>query len=163
MWSSTFGDLGQAIVPVMIFAIPIVAIIGGIFAGIVKTMTEARIVENAQRERIAAIQAGIDPSKLPPLPGRPTAELEAASAQAAMAGHAAGYEYVARRRAWGLLVGGLVCTFAGIGLAAFLYFIGAEEGNAWSVGIIPFAVGIALLLSWVIVRPRDTHAPAARP
>jgi hypothetical protein len=150
-----FGDISDSLVPMMIFAIPIVAIIGGITAGIVKTISEGRIVENAQKERIAAIQAGIDPTKLPPLPGRPTLELETTAASVAMAGHAATFDYVARRRAWGLLVGGLVCTFVGVGLAAFLYYVGGEEGNAWAVGLIPGSVGLALLLSWLIVRPKD--------
>ncbi len=162
MWHNAFGDLGDAIVPFMIFAIPIVAIIGGITAGIVKTVTEARLVENAQKERIAAIQAGIDPSKLPPLPVRPSVDIDAATAQAALAGHAAGYDYLARRRAWGLLVGGLVCTFVGVGLAAFLYYVGGEDGNAWAVGLIPVSIGLSLLLSWLIVRPKDgSIAPRA--
>ena len=62
------GDIGDTILPIMIFSVPLVAIVGGITMGIVRTMTQSRIIENAQRERIAAIQAGIDPSKLPPLP-----------------------------------------------------------------------------------------------
>lgn len=150
MLTHLVGNLTDSIVPLAIFAIPIVAIIGGITAGIVKTVSEGRIVENAQKERIAAIQAGLDPSKLPPLPGRLSGELDPAT----LAAHGASFDFVAQRRAWGLLTGGLVCLFAGVGLALFLYFIGAEDGNAWAVGLIPGSIGVALLLSWLIVRPR---------
>ena len=41
-------------VPMMIFALPIVAVAGGITAGIVKTISRHRLIELAQRERIAA-------------------------------------------------------------------------------------------------------------
>lgn len=135
----------EAIIPMMIFAIPIVAIVGGITSAIVKTLTDAKMIEGAQRERLAAIQRGIDPNQLPPLPnpGQNAAE------------HMAGYNPLAaqRHRAQGLLVGGIVTTFAGIGIGMFLYFIagGADSDAIWSVGIIPTFVGVALLLcSWLL-------------
>jgi uncharacterized protein DUF6249 len=157
MWHLFMGDFSSLVVPVMIFAIPIVAIIGGITAGVVKTISEGRIVENAQRERIAAIQAGIDPSKLPPLPARPTTDAEAGAVAAAYSGASiASTDYLLRRRANSLLIGGLVVLCAGIGLSLFLYYIGGEEGNAWAVGLIPGFVGIGLLLSWFVTRPRDS-------
>lgn len=160
MWHLLVGDLSAAIVPIMIFAIPIVGIIGGITAGVVKTISEGRIVENAQRERIAAIQAGIDPSKLPPLPPRGAIDSEAGTFANAFSGATGHYDpdFVMRRRANGLLVGGLVVLCTGIGLSLFLWYIGAEEGNAWAIGLIPGFVGIGLLLSWLFTRPRDRAA-----
>src|SRR3954468_3433905 len=56
------------IIPLMIFSIPIVAIIGGITAGIVRILSQHRLLELPTRERIAAIERGVDPSKLPPAP-----------------------------------------------------------------------------------------------
>src|SRR5258705_2370039 len=55
-------------VPFLVFAIPIVAIVGGITAGIVRTLGQQRLAELAAKERLAAIERGIDPSKLPPPP-----------------------------------------------------------------------------------------------
>ena len=156
MWHVLMGNFTDLVVPVMIFAIPIVAIIGGITAGVVKTISEGRIVENAQRERIAAIQAGIDPSKLPPLPPRPTTDAEAGAVAAAYTGgSSAGTDYLLRRRANSLLIGGIVVLCSGIGISLFLYFVGDEAGNAWAVGLIPGFVGVGLLLAWFLTRPHD--------
>ena len=139
-------------IPFMIFSIPIIAIIGGITSGIVKTLTEAKMIENAQRERLAALQAGIDIEKLPPLPtlGRSSGEMLAGFNPAAAQKH----------RAQGLLIGGLITLFAGIGIAAFLNFMvdGADGDRAWAVGIIPALIGVALLLSSIIVWPRGSRS-----
>lgn len=138
------GDIGDSIVPLMIFSVPVVAIVGGITMGIVKTMSQSRVIENAQRERIAAIQAGIDPAKLPPIPNLDMEGMHEAARNpdAAMS-----------RRTNGLMVGGIVTLFAGIGLALFLW-IEDTGGSSWSVGIIPAFVGLALLISAFLVRPR---------
>lgn len=144
---SSIFDLRE-LLPFMVFAIPIVAIVGGITAGIVKTMTDARLMENAQRERMAAIQRGIDLDKLPPLPvlGPATGDL------------LAGFNPLAaqRHRAQGLLIGGVITLFAGLGIGTFLYFIAGRDGDAvWAVGIIPAFIGLALLLSAAIVWPKE--------
>ena len=55
------------IVPLFALAIPIVAITGGIVVAVVRALGRQRMIELAQRERIAAIERGVDPSKLPPL------------------------------------------------------------------------------------------------
>ena len=141
-------DVGDFL-PFMVFAIPIVAIVGGITAGIVKTMTEARMMENAQRERMAAIQRGIDLDKLPPLPvlgGGSTDFMAGFNPLAAQ-----------RHRAQGLLISGVITLFAGLGIAAFLYFLvdGSDGDRVWAVGILPVFVGLALLLSAAIVWPKD--------
>lgn len=138
------------VVPFLIFSIPIIAIIGGITAGIVKTMSQQRLIELAQRERIAAIERGVDPAKLPPLPtAGGGGDLLYSSPEEA-----------ARRRAEGLLIAGIISVATGIGLAAFLSIM-EDHGEAWAVGIIPFSIGIALLLSAWIVRPRGGAGPRA--
>ena len=141
--------------PFMIFAIPIVAIVGGITAGIVKTVTDAKLMENAQRERLAAIQRGVELDKLPPLPtlGASSGDMLAGFNPAAAQLH----------RAQGLLIGGVITLFAGVGLAAMLFYLadGADGERVWAVGIVPAFVGIALLLSAWIVWPRGKGTPAA--
>lgn len=139
------GEIGPDVVaPILVFSIPIIAIVGGITAGIVKTISRHRIIELAQRERIAMIERGLDPSKLPPLPvneiNEDTPLLSPADA--------------ARRRAQGLMIGGLVTLAVGLSLGVMLYYIAGEPG-VWSVGLIPIAIGVALLLSAMLVRPKN--------
>ena len=131
-------------VPFLVFSIPIIAIVGGITAGIVKTISRHRIIELAQRERIAMIERGLDPSKLPPLP------LSEIAADSPLVSEA---EY-ARRRSQGLLIGGLVTLAVGISLGVLLYNV-ADEAGVWAVGLIPAAIGIALLMSAFFVRPKN--------
>ena len=140
------GSFVESFIPMMIFAIPIVAIIGGITAGIVKTMSQGRVIEMAQRERIAAIQAGIDPSKLPPLP----VSADFSDTAAALSDPVAS----ARNRSQGLLIGGFVTLLGGIGLGLFLYIVN-DGDRVWSVGLMPVFVGLALLISGWLVRPRS--------
>lgn len=135
------------LVPFMIFAIPIVAIVGGITAGIVRTLGQQRLIELAQRERIAAIERGIDPSKLPPLPA-PTAGPD-------LTGMYLSYHDYSRRRSHGLLIAGLVTLFTGIAVSVFLANLVGTEPGVWMAGLIPAAVGLALLIGAAIVHPRD--------
>ena len=139
-----FNPGPDVIAPVLVFSIPILAIVGGITAGIVKTMSRHRIIELAQRERIAMIERGFDPSKLPPLPVSEIAEdspmLTPADA--------------ARRRSQGLMIGGLVTLAVGISLGVMLHYLENEPG-IWAVGLIPTAIGVALLISAMLVRPRN--------
>ncbi len=138
---SGFGP--DVFVPFLVFSIPIIAIVGGITAGIVRTVSRHRLLELAQRERIAMIERGLDPSKLPPLPmvaGDEGVQLRSP-------------EDAARRRAQGLMIGGLVTLAVGLSLGVMLYFI-ADEPGVWAVGLIPAAIGIALLLGALIVRPK---------
>jgi hypothetical protein len=149
---------GGDFVPIMIFAIPIVAIVGGITAGIVKTLGQQRLVELAQRERIAAIEKGIDPSKLPPLPM--VGDLDDVNAMYMSPRQAA------LRRAQGLLVGGLVTFAVGIGLGLMLWILPDGEEKVWAVGLIPGFIGLALLISSAIVRnsaPEDDRSPMGPP
>jgi len=134
----------------MIFSIPIVAIVGGITAGIVRTLGNQRLAELAQRERIAAIERGIDPSKLPP-PPVPVDESDWM-----------GRSYNPRYRAQGLMVAGLIVTAAGIGTTVFLFMLLPAVGHPiWAAGLIPTFVGLAMLIGAWLVRPRngDSAAP----
>ncbi len=151
----SFGLGPDTLVPLMALSIPIVAIIGGITAGIVRTLGQQRLIELAQRERIAAIEHDIDPSKLPPLPV-PGGFDDIASTYMTP-------RQAALRRAQGLLIGGLVTLAVGIGLGIMLFYLG-DENNVWTVGLIPALVGVALLVSSVIVRGSapDESAPPAR-
>ena len=148
LMASLFNE--DVIVPIVVFSIPILAIVGGITSGIVKMLGRQRMIELAQHERIAAIQRGIDPSKLPPLP------MEAMRDGDPWESTAAG----AKRRAEGLLIGGVVTLFAGVGVAAFLMILRPDTDRAiWAVGIIPIMVGFALLLSAMLVWPRGDSGP----
>lgn len=138
-----FGIGPDVIAPVLVFSIPILAIVGGITAGIVKTVSRHRLIELAQRERIAMIERGLDPSKLPPLP---------IDEDLGPATHWTRTDY-ARRRAQGLMIGGFVTLAVGISLGVMLYYV-ADEPGVWAVGAIPGAVGLALLVSGFLVRPK---------
>ena len=147
---SLYFDPGS-LVPIMIFAIPIVAIVGGISAAIVRTIGQQRLIELAQRERIAAIERGVDPAKLPPVPAMVDEEVHA---------YTTPYER-ARRLSQGLMIGGLVTLATGIGLGIFLGLV-ADEEHVWAVGLIPALVGVALLISARIVRPESSGAMPPR-
>jgi hypothetical protein len=134
----------DVVAPILVFSIPIIAIAGGITAGIVKTVSRHRIIELAQRERIAMIERGLDPSKLPPLPINEIAEDTPLVSPAD----------AARRRSQGLMIGGLVTLAVGMSLGVMLYYVAGEPG-VWSVGLIPIAIGVALLISAILVRPQS--------
>jgi hypothetical protein len=52
------------------------------------------------------------------------------------------------------MIGGLVTFAVGVSLGVLLYNLEVERG-VWSVGLIPAAIGIALLISAFIVRPKN--------
>jgi energy-converting hydrogenase Eha subunit A len=139
------------IVPLLVFSIPIIAIIGGIVAGVVRTIGNQRLIELAQRERIAAIERGVDLSKLPPFPGGSVGDFGGLYLSPADA---------ARRRAAGLRTGGIIAIAVGVSVALVLRLItsdhsGASERHIWAVGIIPATVGIALLISAMFESPKN--------
>ena len=97
---------------VLVFAIPIVSIIGGIVTGVVRTLGKQRLIELAQRERIAAIERGIEPSKLPPLPVFTDND---------EAGYGPDFlRRTQRNRHQGLLIGGIVTLAVGTSLAIMI-------------------------------------------
>src|SRR5262247_3823760 len=124
-------------VGLMAMSIPIVAIVGGITAGIFRMIQRQRAFEMVQRERIAAIERGLDPDKIASLQRPLLYDDHGVYTDPVMA---------AEHRRQGMLIGGLVTLFAGIALAVFLYGVADHEDHeVWLVGMIPAAVGVALL------------------
>ena len=138
----------DTLIPLMALSIPIVAIVGGITAGIVRMMQRQRAFEMIQRERIAAIERGLDPDKIASLQ-RPLIYDDH--------GLYSDPHTAAEHRRQGLLIGGIVTLFVGIAISIFMYGVaGGRDGddhNVWTVGLIPAAVGVALLLSSFLIRP----------
>ena len=142
----------EFVVPLLIFSLPILAIVGGIVAGIMKQAGRQRLVELAQQERIAAIQRGIDPSQLPPLPLDVLGD----------AGSLLSSYRSDLKRAQGFLIAGVIILFTGIGLSSFLLILDdTREDRVWAVGLIPMLVGVALLISARLLWPRESNAPRA--
>jgi hypothetical protein len=134
-------DIAKVFLSTVPILIPIIAIIGGITLAIVRTMGQQRLAELERRERIAAIERGVDPAKLPP-PSSPYAYEN---------GH--GYAYGSRmRRAHGLFIGGLVVTAVGISLMLGLRVAEPHEGH-WAIGTMPLLIGIALLVAAKVIWP----------
>lgn len=135
-------DLMKVVFTVLPIIIPVVAIVGGITLAIIRTVGQQRIAELERRERIAAIERGLDPSKLP-APSMPGAYEN---------GHGTGNR---TRRAHGLLIGGLVTVATGAGMAIFLSAMEPDKSH-WTLGLLPIFVGLALLVSAGFVWPRDS-------
>ena len=141
MFNFDVGDF----VPLMAMSIPIVAIVGGITAGIVRMIQRQRAFEMVQRERIAAIERGLDPDKIASLQRPLLYDDHGVFTDPVMA---------AEHRRQGMMIGGLVTLFVGIALSVFLYGVADHEDHrVWLVGMIPAAVGVALLLSSFLIRP----------
>ncbi|MGE5177630.1 MAG: DUF6249 domain-containing protein [Bacteroidota bacterium] len=125
---------------VFLFIIPVIAIIGGITMGIIRTVGQQRMAELARRERIAAIERGIDPDKLPP--------------QASPEGYDVyGVGNGRLRRAHGLMISGSILIAVGLGLFVLLKVMQPNDAN-WVVGSIPLFVGLALMFSSRVVWPK---------
>jgi len=137
----------DVILPLTVLLIPLVAVIGGIAAGIARMLGQQRLIELAQRERLAAIERGLDPSKLPPLPNLSSLGDPFLSADDA-----------ARRRSQALLIGGVITTAVGVALGVFLKLVVSgndANGHAWAVGLIPTSAGLAMLLCSVLIKPKS--------
>lgn len=119
------------------------AIVGGIATGIIRSFQRQRMIELAQRERIALIERGVDPEKLPAL---------SSHALAIAFGNGMADERIqAERRKQGLVIAGLVFTFFGVGLGALLGQV-VDGEPVWAVGAIPLSIGLALLLGSRVVK-----------
>jgi hypothetical protein len=121
--------------------IPIIAIVGGLTIALARVLGQIRLEELARRERIAAIERGVDLDKLPSLPG----------------GSDEGYRTILGngrlRRAHGLMIAGLVLLAVGVSLGAFLHSVESDH-KVWVLGLLPFLVGVALMVGSLIVWPR---------
>ena len=126
--------------PLMSLIIPIIAIAGGITLAIVRIFTQARLEELARKERIAAIERGVDPAKLPDVPASDS--------------YSVGSSRI--RRAHGLLIGGLVLVAIGLGVSVVFAFVEPSKAN-WIAGVVPGFVGIALLIASRVVWPSQAE------
>jgi hypothetical protein len=140
-------------VPFLVFAIPIVAIAGGILAGIIRSVSAHRLMEVAVRERMSLVARGVDPARLPAL-----------SAGTGFGFFPFGsFADHSRFRAQGLLIAGLVMLLGGIALGAFLGLTESWGSREWTVAVVPVSVGIALLVSSAIVRAQGGDAGSRAP
>jgi hypothetical protein len=135
-----FEELAPVIAILFGMLIPLAAIIGGITAGIVKSNARHRLLELAQRERIAALERGIDPERLPRLELPP-----------GMVDNGLTFEQKQQRRSELLRIWGFITTGFGV---AMLIGIGMAEGFREAAPTAMFAgVGIALIISGYMVKP----------
>jgi hypothetical protein len=134
-------EIAPILVTALFMVIPIIAIVGGVTKGILKTNARNRMVELAHRERLAALERGIDPEKLPALD--PAVEEEASLT----------FEQKQLRTSHGLLITGLSLSLGGFAFAGFLAGVAPRE-TVWPLGFVLAAVGIALLIGSFVVRPR---------
>jgi hypothetical protein len=147
-WSG--NDVGTALVPILIFALPIIAVVGGIASRITRTTARARIQELLIQERIKSIEKGIVPSP-----------------QASMIDLGLDPEVSPMyrdHRAFGLRVGGGVALAVGLALMFAMWQTGNE--SAWPWMTIPAAIGASLLISSFFVPrpiPRDAGSSSPRP
>ena len=137
----------------LLLCVPLLAIVGGVVAGIVKTVTQQRQIELVQRERIAAIERGLDPSKLPPL--GPLAPSEDVLSSLLLSPTER-----ARRQSQMLMIAGVITFSVGAGVMT-LFAITEDQGDAWAIGIVPIAVALGLLVSAWLVRPRGNGSGGA--
>ncbi|HEX7077245.1 MAG TPA: hypothetical protein VF363_02355 [Candidatus Eisenbacteria bacterium] len=134
MWSSDW------VPEAFVLIIPIVAIIGGISVAIVRLLGQQRLEELARKERIAAIERGLDPDKIPSL--TPTGVYEEY-----------GVGNGRLRRAHGLMIAGLILVAVGVGVALLIQSQEPDK-NQWLVGLLPALVGGALLMASKIIWPK---------
>ena len=59
-----------------------------------------------------------------------------------------------RKKLEGMKLGGLITTCAGIAIMIFLFAVDNEHRAGW-VGLVPFAVGVALLLYSMVMAPKE--------
>lgn len=130
------------VLPFLLLFVPMIAVIGGVIAGVVRAVGRQRIAELAYKERIAAVERGVDLSRLPPVSG----------------GEDRLVQDDARSLTRWLTIVGLVMVFGSAALIVTIAVFDSDK-TKWVAALIPLAIGAALLLSAWIVRPRNgtTH------
>lgn len=140
--------IGELIPLIILLALPMAAIVGGIVNGIVKTNARTRLMELAHRERLAALERGVDPNQLPPL--RLPEEKEPLS-----------FAERQLKTSQNLLIMGLAFGLGGLAFAFFLMLVEPHEA-VWPMGLIFTAVGLALFIGSVVVKPSAEDVEDAR-
>ena len=140
--------IGEIITLSLILAIPMVAIVGGIVSGVLKSNARTRMMEIAHRERIAALERGIDPTQLPPL-------------QVPEGKEALSFAERQLKSSQTLLITGLAFGFGGLAFAFFLMLVEPNE-IVWPMGLIFSAVGLALFIGSRVVKPTAEDLEEAR-
>jgi len=130
------------------FGVAIVAIGGGIFAGIVSTMFKARIRELEIRERIAMIEHGL----VPP----PERDPEGFEQQMRVVDH-----WQQRPAAPRFRSGGIMVISVGFGLMVLLWFVGVEREGI-GVGGFLVVIGLGMLVNSFFASSTRPH-PAQQP
>jgi len=122
----------------MAIMIPISAIMGGIVIAIVAIIIGGRKKELEHKERLLAMEKGIE------IPQPPKTECRPA--------------YQSNRSA------GFIMTFLGIAITAALWTTAGSDSGVW--GLIPLAIGIGLLISSAVekkeVEKKDTRSRAGQ-
>ena len=104
--------------------IPIITVMGGVLIAIVAIIVEAKKKELVHKERLVAMEKGIEIPQPPKEPERPA--------------------YLKNRSA------GLVITLLGIALVIAIWVPAGAVGGVW--GFVPLAIGIGLLISSALER-----------
>jgi hypothetical protein len=140
------------------FLIPIVAIVGGILAGIVATVSRARVRELEIRERIAMIERGMVP---PPETDPETFDRRMDSVQRLQRGHVA-----PRHRS-----AGIILMSIGLGMYVLISFAGGLNREAVGVGGFIAILGLGFFVNSLFFghqppppqMPAPPHDPQSRP
>jgi hypothetical protein len=149
-------DLGfnPLFIPLMLFMIPLTAMLGAFVYLIVRTTSRARVRELEIRERIAMIERGLVPAP----------EADPRGFERAMARHDTVLLHKApsRFRSAGVTVMGM-----GLGLMFLIGFAGGEPGVAIGVGGAIMIVGITFFINGMLGGSRESayerHVPPPTP
>ena len=132
----------QFFIPLMIFMIPVIAMLGGFIYLIVRTVLRNRVRELEIRERIAMIERGMVPAP----------EVDPRGFERAMARHAT---VVLRQAPTRSRSAGVIFMGMGAALMFLIGFAGGEPGAAIGVGGALIIVGLAFFLNGLLSGGRD--------
>ena len=130
------------------FLIPIVAIVGGIIAGIVATITRARVREMEIRERIAMIERGIVPA--------PESDPEAFDRRMHSVGVAQREHVAPRHRS-----AGVILIAVGVGLFVFLTYAAGVPSQGLGIGGFIVILGLGFFVNSLLAQHPMSAPPVA--
>ena len=132
-----------------VFIIPIVAIVGGILAGMVATVTRARVRELEIRERIAMIERGMVP---PPESDPEAFDRRMYAIQQVHRGHVA-----PRHRS-----AGVILIAVGLGMMVLLTYAGGVPREALGIGGFIVILGLGFFVNSLFAPTSIVQPPPAR-